>query len=175
MGHTIPSDKNKELGAPWIDTAQQEIGVTEYAGKEANPRILEYFKASGFWKKDDSGEESAWCGMFAAWVMKKNGITPPKESYRAKEWQSFGQRLDKPVYGALGIKTRKKGGHVTFIVGLSKDGAFYYALGGNQDDTVKVSRYPSTGWIGFVFPPGMASVGTLPIYDGVAERARSEA
>jgi hypothetical protein len=49
MAHSVPAGNNKELGAPWIDTAQAEIGQTEVKGTKANPRILEYFKASKFW------------------------------------------------------------------------------------------------------------------------------
>jgi hypothetical protein len=51
MGHSIPTAFNKDLGAPWIDTAQVEIGQKETGGAKANPRILEYFKASRFWGK----------------------------------------------------------------------------------------------------------------------------
>jgi uncharacterized protein (TIGR02594 family) len=174
MGHSIPSKQNKELGAPWIDTAQQEIGVREFPGKKANPRILEYFKASKFWEKDDTGEKNAWCGSFAAWVLIKHGFTPPRDAFRAKEWLNFGQSLDKPVYGALGIKARKGGGHVSFIVGQSKDGSKYYMLGGNQDDAVIVKEYSASVWSNFVFPTGAVAGGTLPIYDGNAEAAGAE-
>ncbi len=175
MAHSIPSDRNKELGAPWIDTAQKEIGVKEVAGAKANPRILEYFKASKFWGEDDSGKKNAWCGSFAAWVLTNNGLVAPKNSFRAKEWLNFGQRLDKPVYGALGIKTRTGGGHVSFIVGQSEDGTKYYMLGGNQGDAVNVREYSADVWSGFVFPAGAVLGAELPIYEGAAESAGTEA
>jgi uncharacterized protein (TIGR02594 family) len=176
MSHSIPSDCNKEWLAPWIDTAQREIGQKEVSGaKKANPRILEYFKASKFWGKDDTGGANAWCGSFIAWVMQQNGFNPPKDSFRAKEWLNFGQRLTKPAYGAIGVKTRAGGGHVAFIVGQSEDGSHYYMLGGNQGNSVKVSKYLASAWSGFVFPPASQPSDTLPIYDGIAEYARSEA
>ena len=174
MGHSIPTALNKELGAPWIDTAQVEIGQKETAGVKVNPRILEYFKASKFWGEDDTGAKNAWCGSFAAWVLMKHGFTPPKNSFRAKAWLNFGQSLDKPVYGALGIKTRTGGGHVSFIVGQSTDGAYYYMLGGNQGDAVNVTKYAASVWSGFVFPTGAVLSGTVPIYDGTAGLAGSE-
>ncbi len=174
MSHSIPSKQNKEFGTPWIDTAQQEIGVREVPGPKANARILEYFKASKFWKKDDSPKSSAWCGSFAAWVAIKHGFTPPKNAYRALEWLNFGQRLDKPAYGALAIKTRDGGGHVAFLVGQSKDGSKYHALGGNQDNAVNVKEYSAKVWTGFVFPTGAIPSGELPIYGGTAEIAGSE-
>jgi uncharacterized protein (TIGR02594 family) len=174
MGHSIPSTRNDELGAIWIDSAQAEIGQREISGPTANPRILEYFKASKFWGEDDTGGQNAWCGSFTAWVMSQHGFIPPKNSFRAKEWLKFGQLLDKPVYGAIGVKMRKGGGHVAFVVGQSLDGARYYMLGGNQGDSVNVTEYVATAWSGFVFPPGTVSSTTLPIYDGVAGQAGSE-
>ena len=174
MAHRIPTEFNKDLGAPWIDTAQIEIGQTEMPGAKANPRILEYFKASKFWGTDDTGGKNAWCGSFAAWVLQQHGFVPPKNSFRAKEWLNFGQRLVVPAYGALGIKTRTGGGHVSFIVGQSEDGVHYYMLGGNQSNAVKVTTYMASAWSGFVFPLGVVPNGTLPIYDGAAEHAGSE-
>jgi uncharacterized protein (TIGR02594 family) len=174
MGHSIPTALNKELGAPWIDSAQAEIGQREVPGATANPRILEYFKASKFWGEDDTGGKNAWCGSFAAWVMMKHGFILPKNSFRATEWLDYGQRLVTPVYGALGIKKRKGGGHVSFIVGQSEDGLYYYMLGGNQDNAVNVTKYKASVWSGFVFPTGAVLSGTPPIYDGTAGLAGSE-
>jgi uncharacterized protein (TIGR02594 family) len=175
MGHSIPTASNLELGAIWIDTAQGEIGQREIRGPKANPRILEYFRASEYWGKDDSGKDNAWCGSFTAWVMAQHGFVPPKNSFRAKAWLNFGQRLEQgPVYGAIGIKERHGGGHVAFVVGQSKDGTRYYMLGGNQDDTVNVTEYAASVWSGFVFPAGDVTSTTLPVYDGVAGPLRSE-
>ncbi len=185
MGHSIPSKRNTELGAPWIDTAQREIGVSEVPGKKkSNSRILEYFNDSklNFGVVEDS--QTAWCGSFAAWVMIKNGITPPKDSFRASEWQKFGQPLplDKPFYGAIGFKPRKGGGHVSFIVGRSEDGKKYYMLGGNQarpgtktGTDVIVSEYAASAWTHFVFPTGAVASGCeVPIYDGASVPAGAE-
>lgn len=162
--------------APWMKTAEAEIGVSEKSGKrKANPRILEYFKASRYWGTDDSGASNAWCGSFVAWVMKQNDITPVSKAFRAKAWKDFGQKLERPVYGAIGIKSRKGGGHVAFIVGSNEDGTKYYMLGGNQGDKVQISEYPADVWTTFVFPPGHdPGEGELPIYQGDASAAGSE-
>ena len=150
-----------------MKTAKAEIGVAEVKGKHnSNPRILEYFKASKFWGKDDSGAKNAWCGSFVAWVMQQNGISPVKAAYRAKSWKKFGTKIKRPVYGAIGIKSRKGGGHVAFIVGQNKLGNQYYMLGGNQKDKVQILEYPKDVWETFVFPKHHdASKGTLPVYD----------
>jgi uncharacterized protein (TIGR02594 family) len=162
--------------APWMKTALGEIGVAEKAGMhKANPRILEYFKASKFWGKDDTGAKNAWCGSFVAWVMKKNNIKPVAKAFRAKEWKKFGTKIDKPVYGAIGIKSRKGGGHVAFIVGKSEDGKKYFMLGGNQDDKVQISKYPKKVWDTFVFPPNHdATKGELPVHKGKTSKAGKE-
>jgi len=163
--------------APWMKTALGEVGVAEVRGRRtANPRILEYFKASRFWGRDDSGGRNAWCGSFVAWVMKQNGIRPVAKAFRAKEWKNFGKKIDEPVYGAIGIKSRRGGGHVAFIVGRSEDGNSYYMLGGNQDDKVQISKYPKKVWSTWVFPSGHdASRGTLPVYEGKESGAGREA
>ena len=162
--------------APWMKTAEAEIGVSERSGKhKANPRILEYFKASKYWGTDDSGGRNAWCGSFVAWVMKQNEIVPVAKAFRAKSWENFGQKLDEPVYGAIGIKSRKGGGHVAFIVGKSEDGTKYYMLGGNQADKVQISEYSAKVWTTFVFPPGHdPGSDKLPVYQGDSSRAGSE-
>ncbi len=152
---------------PWMKTAKAEIGVKEMLGKHnANPRILEYFKASKYWGKDDSGAKNAWCGSFVAWVMQQNNIPPVNKAYRAKEWMNFGKKIETPIYGAIGIKSRKGGGHVAFIVGKSKDGSKYYMLGGNQKDQVQILEYQKNVWDAFVVPLNYdESQGDLPVYD----------
>ena len=162
--------------APWMKTAEAEVGVSERDGKhKANPRILEYFKASRYWGTDDSGGRNAWCGSFVAWVMKQNDIEPVAKAFRAKSWKGFGRKLDEPVYGAIGIKSRKGGGHVAFIVGRNEDGTKYYMLGGNQGDKVQVSEYPARVWTTFVFPPGHdPGSDELPVYQGDTSAAGSE-
>ena len=46
-------------------------------------------------------------------------------------------KLSKPAYGAIGIKSRKGGNHVFFIVGLLSK-THVAALGGNQGNRVSI-------------------------------------
>ena len=161
----------------WIDTAKGEIGVKENPSLDkSNPRIEEYYKAAGFtWAGDDSLGRNAWCGCYVAWVLKSNGLPIVKSSYRAKEWLDYGITLDKPVLGSIGVKSRVGGGHVGFVVGQSGDGEYIYLLGGNQDNSVKVSRYSKIGFEAFVFPDGQLSeFNELPLYIKKANKVRSE-
>lgn len=169
-----PAPTSADLGAPWIATAEREIGQKEVVGSKANPRIMEYHKASKHWAKDDSGKLDAWCGSFVAWVMSQHGYAPPRDAYRALEWAKFGTSLKAPVYGAICVKSRSGGGHVAFAVGQSRDGKDYYVLGGNQNDEVNIKKYPAVVWDAFVFPAGAAAGTSLPVYQGTAESAGRE-
>lgn len=160
---------------PWMKTARDELGQTEVRGARANARILEYFTASSFWGSDDSGGANAWCGSFVAWVMKKNGYTPVRDAFRAKEWKAFGKEIATPVHGAIAIKSRSGGGHVAFVVGKSSDGKALYMLGGNQSDSVNIARYDKSVWEKFVVPNDFdETTATLPIYSKSAASAGSE-
>lgn len=160
----------------WMKTALGEVGQAEVRGSKSNPRILEYFKATKFWGTDDSGGKNAWCGSFVAWVLKTHGYEPVKSGYRAREWVNFGKKISAPVHGAIGIKTRRGGGHVAFVVGKSHDGKYLYMLGGNQSNQVKVSKYPADVWDTFVVPANFDSTkGSLPVYTKKASIAGSEA
>ena len=156
--------------APWMPFAISEIGQKAIAGKENNPRINEYFNASSNGKGLNEGTD--WCGAFASWVFAQAGYTPPPLSCRAAMWQ-FWKQLEKPIYGAAAVidwggnelakpngKDNHVGGsgHITFVIGESSDGEYYYCLGGNQggDDgarTVKISKYKKSVIDWFVIPP----------------------
>jgi uncharacterized protein (TIGR02594 family) len=174
LANAVPKDKHH--GAPWMKTAIGEIGVAEVAGStRANPKILEYFKASKYWGTDDSGAKNAWCGSFAAWVFQKHGYTPVSKAFRAREWKNFGKSIGEPLYGALGIKSRTGGGHVSFVVGKNKAGDKLFMLGGNQDDKVQVSEYPRDVWETFVVPTNFDIMkGELPVFENAAAACGKE-
>jgi uncharacterized protein (TIGR02594 family) len=151
--------------APWMKTAMGEQGQMEISGPKANPRIIEYHKASGFDAKDDSGKYNAWCASFVSWVIKQHGDTPPKDAMRALSWENFGKPVTKPTFGVIGIKKRDGGGHVAFVVGRSRDGRYLYMLGGNQNDEVNISRYLRNVWEKFVVPEDYNTIhDILPLY-----------
>lgn len=165
-----------QYSAPWMVTAKAELGESEVRGSRANPRILEYFKASRFWGTDDSGGANAWCASFVSWIMKQHGYTPPSNAFRAKAWKDFGRVIEQPIYGAIGIKSRSGGGHVAFVIGESEDGTHLYMLGGNQSDEVNITRYPRNVWTTFVVPEDYdSSNDSLPIYAGDSVSVGSEA
>ncbi len=164
----------------WMPIALGEIGVSEAPGAKINPRIAEYFKASKFWGKDDTGAENAWCGSLVAFVMKTAGYGIAKEAFRAREWEGRwpdGQKASRPVYGAIAVKSRKGGGHVGFVVGKVPGKPGYLAiLGGNQSNTTNVSAYPESDFFAFMLPKDYDySCCVLEDYTGQIGKKGSEA
>ena len=121
----------------WIKTARELVGTIEIKGTRHNKIIVKMLKYLGAWWNDD---ETPWCGVFTAYCLKKNGIVIPKHWYRALDYKNYGNKLTKPAYGCIAIKTRKGGGHVTFVVGKTKDGKLV-CLGGNQNNMVNYAVY----------------------------------
>jgi uncharacterized protein (TIGR02594 family) len=135
---------------PWVKIAKNEMKTKENDdATKMEPRIGEYYKASDYYRTgmDDDLDDDAWCGAFLAWVMIKAGYTPPKGSITAKNWLNFGEEDDDIYCGSIVIKDRNSKGHVSMAVGQDKSGKWIYALGGNQDDRVKMKFYPREVWI----------------------------
>jgi len=146
----------------WLNHAYDEVGVKECRGKKcSNPRVEQYHDAIGLgWAKDDV----PWCGAYVGWAMLKAGYRLQNNPARALSWLNFGKSAHKPVLGAIAVKSRKGGGHVTFVVGISKGGDFIYCLGGNQNDAVNIRRYPTRVFRDFRIPNDYTPQ-PLPIMD----------
>jgi len=131
--------------------AFKEIGVKEIQGDGSNPEVEKYHSVAGLsWAKDDI----PWCGSFIAYCMSKANIDfiEVKNPASSLSWFKFGKKVDMPYYGALCIKTRKGGGHITMSIGISEDRRYFYGLGGNQDDKVCIHKYPISIFKGFRLP-----------------------
>jgi uncharacterized protein (TIGR02594 family) len=118
----------------WVATARALIGTAEIVGPKHNSKIVDWFRASTRLFNDD---ETPWCGAFMDHVFRINGIAPPKESFRAINWGSWGVPCTAQV-GAVGVKRRTGGNHVFLIVGITADRQYYKALGGNQGNRVSI-------------------------------------
>lgn len=145
-----PENKEESKWIPWMYTAEQLLGTTEIKGKRSNPRIIQWAKNVGGWitsyyKNDDI----PWCGLFVDHCLRVHGIEITIDNpLGARNWAKFGFEVE-PCRGAIMVFTRKGGGHVGFYV--SEDLDFYHILGGNQSNTVNVtkiakSRFLSARW-----------------------------
>ena len=117
----------------------------------ANPNILSAYAAAGAPQKSDS---LAWCAAFAAYVLKTAGISYLKYNLSSTAYANYGTKLDlnKPETWrqwdiVVWEHTDKPGtGHVSFLSGVTGTGKTLAeqisALGGNQGNGLRVSRYP---------------------------------
>jgi uncharacterized protein (TIGR02594 family) len=168
---TNTNKTKKSSKAKWIDLAKNELGTKEIHGNRHNPRVLEYHAVSGGFSTD----EVPWCGSFVNFVMIKAGHKTVKAPARAKSWLKFGKSSINPVYGSLAVKSRKGGGHVTFVLGQDSTGKYLYCLGGNQHDEVNINKYKKSVFLDFRVPTGFdISNATLPVFRGKAEAAGKE-
>lgn len=160
----------------WIIVAKKEIGQKEIKGEKHNSRILEYHQSTDLNENYASKDETAWCSSFVNWVMKQSGYEGTNKA-SALSWRSWGEKLKVAQYGCIGIidysyKGEKYigSGHVGFVVG--KDDTGIYLLGGNQSDSVKVSKFKTGGiekYYTFVVPEGYISPKELGAYTEEAD------
>ena len=126
----------------WIIEAKKHIGVKEVKNTNTSKEIEEWqeYLLNTPVKKGHWLYGVAWCGTFVAYCLKKNNIAIPKHWYRALDYVNAGAKLTKPCYGCVAVKTREGGGHVTFVVGKTKQGKLV-CLGGNQGNSVCYATY----------------------------------
>lgn len=134
-----------------FDVAQRFAGIEEFDGQLDNPQLMAMLKLDVDWPE---GDEVPWCSAFVnyvCWLLR----LPRSKSLRARSWLQVGTAvpLSEADRGDIVVLTRGAGdqpgaevieapGHVGFYAGV--DGNWIEVLGGNQSNTVKVSRYPKS-------------------------------
>lgn len=114
-------------------------GVMEYDGRDAHPRILEYFGTTTIKATDDA---TPWCSAMMNWAVQQLGMTGT-DSAASASWEKWGEGLKKPADGCIiGFVRQDGSGHVGIYVG--EDEYNYKILGGNQANTVKISNFAKT-------------------------------
>ena len=124
----------------YLTIARRDIGLREIKGPKHAGRIVQMLQRLGAWWRDD---ETPWCGVAVAAWMQAAGHAYPKHYYRALAWADWGLHLDRPRQGAIAVLTRKGGGHVGIVTGVSQDGGHVRLLGGNQNDAVNEAWFPA--------------------------------
>ena len=133
----------------WYEIALGEIGQSEIAGDEDNPRIVEYLKTVFDYQQHD---EVAWCSAYVSWCMIRAGYKST-HSALAQSWLNYGDAVSKPVQGDICVFRRgseKWMGHVGFFDGLAA--GQYRILGGNQNNSVSFDIYPVSRLMGIRRP-----------------------
>lgn len=134
-----------------FDIAQRFAGIDEIGGNVDNPQILAMLKLDVKWAKHD---EVPWCSAFVNYICWLCRL-PRSKDLRARSWLNIGRGIPLNDAEVGDVVVLKRGGdnqpgpevtdakgHVGFYAG--KMGNFIEVLGGNQSDTVKISRYPLT-------------------------------
>ena len=124
------------VGDPaWIQNARSKLGRAEIVGPSHNGWIAKGWARLGVkWFNDD---ETPWCGYFIADCLNDAQLAYPKNFPSAASFKTYGTACPAQL-GAIGVKARKGGNHVFFIVGQTADGVYFKALGGNQGNRVSI-------------------------------------
>jgi uncharacterized protein (TIGR02594 family) len=126
-----------------LEIAKGELGTKEIPGPQSNPRILQYAKDQGI--KGYTNDDTAWCALFAGWVIHKAGYKPTG-SLRAKsylEWGVPATIADVPSGNVVAVFHRGKPGAPTGHVGIVSrmTDKSLYLVGGNQSNNVTEALY----------------------------------
>jgi uncharacterized protein (TIGR02594 family) len=134
-----------------IEQAFRYYGLKETSGDEHTKQIVQFFSDLGHsWVDDD---ETAWCAAFVNWCLK---MTSHEHSgaLNARSLLELDNAVKSPVFGDVLIFWRitpdSVYGHVGFYVTENKD--YYYVLGGNQNNQVKISEYKKDRLLGIRRP-----------------------
>lgn len=133
----------------WLQIAETFIGEREISGPKHNPKIVKLWADINM--RGIKTDEVPWCAAFVGAMLERAGI-PSTDSGAALSYAKWGQPLDRPVLGCIAVFVRKGGGHVGFVVGETADKKSIFVLGGNQSDSVKISKFPLTNLKGYRWP-----------------------
>jgi uncharacterized protein (TIGR02594 family) len=117
--------------------AVKQLGVTEIVGKTHNPTILGWareLKLASVYNAD----EIPWCGLYIAYCCKMAALEVVDKPLWALNWAKWGYEPTEAMLGDVLTFKRNGGGHVGIYVG--EDDTHYHVLGGNQGNSVSVSR-----------------------------------
>lgn len=123
----------------WIVIAEKYLGLHEGPGAEDNPEVVKFYAEAG--SPGVRHDAVPWCAAFVGGVLHEAGIDGTG-SLMARSYEKWGIGLDmhSPVYGCIGVKRRKGGGHVCFVLGETP--TTFICLGGNQGDRVCIEAIP---------------------------------
>jgi uncharacterized protein (TIGR02594 family) len=113
------------------------MGTAEIPGPQSNPVILAWADELGLdhiYVNDDT----AWCGLFVAKVATAAGKPAVVKPLWARNWAKWGVQADRPKLGDVLVFERGSGGHVGLYI--AEDATTFHVLGGNQGNTVSITR-----------------------------------
>lgn len=155
---------------PWIAEGRRLIGLQESLnGNPSNPEVLQMWRdiKRGGIKSD----KIPWCAAFVGSMLERSGIKSTRfES--AKSYLNWGEVIEKPCYGCVAVFTRDGGGHVGFVVGITRMGNLLI-LGGNQSDAVNIKSFARNRVSGYRWPVGVENQ-NIKLEYGEAQLSQNE-
>lgn len=138
---------NTALGSPAvIAEAMRYLGLKEIKGPLNEKTIMQWAKDIGV-EKTYTSDEVAWCGLFVAKVVQKAKFNIVKKPLWARDWLNFGTKQSVAMLGDILVFERPGGGgHVAFYI--AEDDKTYHILGGNQSDSVSITRIEKSRILG---------------------------
>lgn len=131
--------------------AERFIGIQELPGPGSNPFVLAMLQLDNSWPIDD---DIPWCSAFVnyiCWLLR----LPRSKSLAARSWLMVGVevKLEDAKQGDVVVLRRPNGpgpeilqapGHVAFFSAYLRGNGWdnLTLLGGNQNDMVRVGRFP---------------------------------
>lgn len=124
-------------------------GLSEVAGSQSNPEILDFFRELGYdWVNDDS--TTSWCSAMLSYYAKKCGYEYHTK-LDARGWLKMPIKVLKPTIGDIVILWRNNPtgweGHIGLFISWTIDRV--YILGGNQNNQINISAYNRDRILGF--------------------------
>jgi uncharacterized protein (TIGR02594 family) len=152
---TYEIDDDEEVSVPWMETAESLMGTREIKGRRSNSTIMSWAKNLGsFIKSVYKNDDTPWCGLFINHILAVNDVKVNlKNPLGARNWLKFGKKIE-PCYGAIMVFYRgKKSGWTGHVgVAVSQDKYYYHILGGNQSDSVNVTKISKKRFLGARWP-----------------------
>lgn len=126
---------------PWLEEAYRLIGTQENPGSGSNEAILGWAEDLEMTSYND--DDIPWCGLFVAHCIgsQMQNEVLPTNPLGARNWKKLGNEVS-PRLGAIMVFWRGNPdgwkGHVGFYWAEDEDA--YHILGGNQSNSVSVTR-----------------------------------
>jgi uncharacterized protein (TIGR02594 family) len=134
----------------YIVEAEALLGEKEVKGKLANEKIVELYADAGH--PDVVSDEVPWCAAFVGACLARSN-KPHTGTLLARDYLKYGKKLKKPQEYSIGVMRRGNSsweGHVGFVVDFND--THVWLLGGNQNNSVNITRYPRSQFLGFTVP-----------------------
>ena len=134
------------LTEPWVELARKDMaaGVKEVPGSAGHPRILEMYDNAGLAHGTD--DDQSWCGCALGTWLKEADYPVPANFYGAKQFETYGRKLDTFQPGAICVfyrtKLRERDWRRHVTIGIEETATHIKCLGGNQGDAVSIRSFP---------------------------------